>query len=131
MKRLFSAVMMVMALFVGAQNAADEQLRFADNLRHEDVLLPLSTPDRSGFIVMDYVMILDEEGLTAILACYDDPQTKLKMDYVELYNLSGDLLLVNWIDRFGISRFAMDRGLFEEHPVVDRVLVLMTAGVEL
>lgn len=130
MKRLFSAVIMVAVLLLVTHKAANEQLRFGDNLRHENVLLPLSTPDKTGLVVIDYVMALDDDGATAILACYDDLQTKLKIDYVELYDLSGNLLLVSWIDRFGISRFAMDRGLFKEHPVVDRVLVLMTSGTE-
>jgi hypothetical protein len=130
MKRLFFAVVMLAALLVVNQNGANEQLRLGDNLRHENVLLPLSTPDKIGLVVVDYVMVLDEDGATAILACYDDLQTKLKIDYVELYDLSGNLLLVNWIDRFGISRFAMDRGLFKERPAVERVLVLMTSGTE-
>jgi hypothetical protein len=131
MKRLFSAVIMMAALLLVSHKAANEQVRIGDNLRHENVLLPLSTPDKTGLVVIDYVMVLDEDGATAILACYDDLKTKLKIDYVELYDLSGNLLLVNWIDRFGISRFALDRGLFKEHPVVDRVLVLMTSGTEL
>lgn len=131
MKRLFSAVIMMVALLLVSHEAANEQLRLGDNLRHENVLLPLSTPDKAGFVVIDYVMLVDEDGATAILACYDDLQTKLKIDYIELYDLSGNLLLVSWVDRFGISRFAMDRGLFREHPVVDRVFVLMTSGTEL
>jgi hypothetical protein len=131
MKRLFSAVIIVAALLLGSHEGANEQLRLGDNLRHENVLLPLSTPDKTGFVLTDYLMLVDEDGAAAILACYDDLQTKLKFDYVELYDLSGNLLLVSWIDRFGISRFAMDRGLFKEHPVVDRVLVLMTSGIEL
>ena len=131
MKRLFSAAVIVAALLLVSHEAANEQLRLGVNLRYENVLLPLSTPDKTEFLVIDYLMLLDEDGAAAILACYDDLQTKLKIDYVELYDLSGNLLLVSWIDRFGISRLAMDRGLFKEHPVVDRVLVLMTSGTEL
>lgn len=131
MKRLFSAVIMVAALLLGSHEGANEQLRLGDNLRHENVLLPVSTPDKTRFALIDYLMLLEEDGAAAILAFYDDLQTKLKIDYVELYDLSGNLLLVSWIDRFGISRLAMDRGLFKEHPVVERVLVLMTSGTEL
>jgi hypothetical protein len=131
MKTLFSTLIIVAALLLVSHKAGNEPLRMGDNLRHENVLLPLSTPDRTGMVLIDYVMALDEDGAAAILACYDDLQTKLKIDYVELYDLSGNLLLVSWIDRFGISRFAVDRGLFKEHPVVDRVLVLMISGTEL
>lgn len=129
-KRLLVAVVMLTGLLLGDQDGANEELRVSDNLRHEYVLLPNSVPDKAGFVVIDYVMLLDEEGATAILACYDDLKTNLDVDYVELYDLSGNLLLVNWIDRYGIGRFAMDRGLFNEHPVVDRVLVLITNGTE-
>jgi hypothetical protein len=45
-KRLFSAVIMVAALLLVSHNAANEQLQLGDNLRHENVLLPLSTPDK-------------------------------------------------------------------------------------
>ena len=131
MKRILSGLIMVAVLLMVSHEAANEQLRLGVNLRYENVLLPLSTPDKTEFLVIDYLMLLDEDGAAAILACYDDLQTKLKIDYVELYDLSGNLLLVSWIDRFGISRLAMDRGLFKEHPVVDRVLVLMTSGTEL
>ncbi len=128
MKTLLS-VMVAGLLFV-SHEAANEQLRIGNNLRHENVLMPFSTPDKSGLIVTDYVMLCGEDGAAAILTFYDDLQTNLKVDYIELYDLSGNLLLVSWIDRFGVSRFAVDRGLLKEHPVVDRVLVLMSSGAE-
>jgi hypothetical protein len=131
MKRLLSIVFILGALLLVSHNAANEQLRIGDNLRHENVLLPPSTPDKARLVVTDYLMVLEENGAAAIVVCYDDLQTKLKIDYVELYDLSGNLLLVSWIDGFGVSRFAMDRGLFDEHPVVERVLVLLTVGTEL
>ena len=128
MKTMLSVI--VAALLLVSYKAADEQLRIGNNLRNENVLMPFSTPDKSGLILTEYVMLCGEAGAAAILAFYDDLQTKLKIDYIELYDLSGNLLLVSWIDRFGISRFAVDRGLLKEHPVVDRVLVLMSSGAE-
>lgn len=48
------------------------------------------------------------------------------------HDVTGDLLLVSWIDRFGICQVAMDRGLLdEEHPGIDGVLVMMTGGMAL
>ena len=129
MKTLLSLIV-VAALLLVSQKAANEQLRIGNNLRNENVLMPFSTPDKSRLIVTDYVMLCGEDGAAAILTFYDDLQTKLKIDYIELYDLSGNLLLVSWIDRFGVSRFAVDRGLLEEHPVLDRVLVLMSSGAE-
>ena len=60
---------------------------------------------------------------------YDDPRTKLEIDYLELYGISGDLLLVSWIDRFGVCQVAIDRALLTSEPkTVDGVLVLITSG---
>ena len=42
---------------------------------------------------------------------YDDPRTKLELDYLEVYDIGGDLLLVSWIDRFGVCQVAIDRAL--------------------
>jgi hypothetical protein len=63
---------------------------------------------------------------------YDDPGTKLELDYIEVYNIGGDLLVVSWIDRFGVCQVAIDRALLDENePAVDGVLVLITGGTVL
>lgn len=128
MKALLSVI--VVALLLVSHDAANEGLRIGSNLRNENVLMPFSTPDKSGLMVTDYLMLCGEDGAAVILAFYDDLQTKRKIDYIEVYDLSGNLLLVSWIDRFGISRFAVDRGLLGEHPVVHHVLVLVSSGAE-
>jgi hypothetical protein len=128
MKTMLSVIVAVLLLV--SYKAADEQVRIGNNLRNENVLMPFSAPDKSRLILNEYVMLCGEAGTAGILAFYDDLQTKLKIDYIELYDLSGNLLLVSWIDRFGISRFAVDRGLLKENPVVDRVLVLVNGGAE-
>ena len=54
------------------------------------------------------------------------------MDYIELYDLEGDLLLVSWIDGFGACQLAMDRGLLNaDEPRVDGTLVMIGIGHEL
>ncbi len=60
---------------------------------------------------------------------YDDPQTERPVDYLELYDGSGGLVLVSWVDRFGIRRMAMDRGLLqEEASELEGILVLLLQG---
>ena len=55
---------------------------------------------------------------------YDDIRTKWDIDYIELYDLEGRLLLVSWVDRFGVCQVAMDRGLLDaDNPKVEGVLV--------
>jgi hypothetical protein len=128
MKKLLSALMMVAVLLLG-DAAGNEPLRIGENLRHENVLLPYGTPDKSQLVVTDHVMVEEEGGGVGIMIFYDDPRTKLEIDYLELYGISGDLLLVSWIDRFGVCQVAIDRALLTAEPkTVDGVLVLITGG---
>lgn len=63
---------------------------------------------------------------------YDDPRTKRELDYIEVYDISGDLLLVSWIDRFGVWQVAIDRALLSrDDPAIDGVLILITGGTAL
>ena len=93
MKTMLAVI--IAALLLVCYKAADEHLRIGNNLRNESVVMPFSAPDKSGLILTEYVMLCGEVGAAAILAFYDDLQTKLKVDYIELYDLSGNLLLVS------------------------------------
>jgi hypothetical protein len=54
------------------------------------------------------------------------------LDYVEFYDLEGNLLLMSWIDGRGLCQAAMDRGLLnEKKPAVDGVLVMIAVGTAL
>ena len=76
-------------------------------------------------------MVEEEGGGWGIMVFYDDPRTKLEVDYLELYDIDGNLLLVSWIDRFGVCQVAIDRALLnKDQPTVDGVLVLITGGTE-
>ena len=120
--------MVIVVLLYGAA-AENEPLRIGENLRHENVLLPYGTPDKSQLVVTDHVMVEEEGGGVGIMIFYDDPRTKLEIDYLEIYGISGDLLLVSWIDRFGVCQVAIDRALLTSEPkAVDGVLVLVTGG---
>ena len=129
MKKLLSLVFITLALLLFCETAQTEQLRVGSNLRHEKILLPSSAPDKSRLIALDKALVEGDELGVGLLASYDDPQTKLEIDYVEFYDLSGDLLVVSWIDRFGIWRIAIDRGLLNETPPrVDGVLIDLPVG---
>jgi hypothetical protein len=129
MKKLLSALMMVAALLLLGDAGGNEPLRIGENLRHENVFLPYGTPDKSQLVVTDHVMVEEAGGGVGIMIFYDDPRTKLDIDYLELYGISGDLLLVSWIDRFGVCQVAIDRALLTAEPkTVDGVLVLITGG---
>jgi hypothetical protein len=108
---------------------ADAQYRRAENLRHERVLLPPSAPDRSLMVVTDYGMFWDGEVPLFIRVTYDDRRTKREVDYTEIYDLGGNLVLIAWTDRFGIYQVAMDEVLLsEQSDLYERRLVLVTTG---
>ncbi len=107
-----------------------EPIRITENLRGETVLLPSSAPETDRLILVSFVTIAPEAEIMAALAVYDDPQTRRPIDYLELYDGEGGLLLVSWVDRFGIRRIAMDHGLLEEEVSgLDGTLVLLLEGV--
>jgi hypothetical protein len=83
-------------------------------------------------VVRDTMMFLEEGGGAGILVFYDDIRTKTEIDYIEFYDGDGNLLLVAWIDRFGVCQVAMDRGLLDPaRPAVDGTLVMVSVGMAL
>jgi hypothetical protein len=133
MKKVLCAVLIILAaLLLLGHEARNEPLRIGENLRNENVLLPQGTPDRGQLVIIDYTMVLETGGGVGVMIFYDDPRTKLDLDYLEVYDIGGDLLLVSWIDRFGICQVAIDRALIgRDEPPLDRVLVLITGGTAL
>jgi len=58
----------------------------------------------------------------------NDPTTKDQQIYFELYDADDDLLAVDWFDRFGIQRMAVDRGLLEKTLKLEGVFVILLEG---
>ncbi|MFQ5684785.1 MAG: hypothetical protein ACE5HC_16140 [Candidatus Binatia bacterium] len=115
-------------LFSGSLHA--ETIQVTENLRGETVLLPSSAPSIDRLMLVSFATIAHEAEIVAALATYDDPQTMRSVDYLELYDGAGSLLLVSWVDRFGISRTAMDLGLIQEELSGPKgVLVLLLEGI--
>ena len=131
MKRLVAGILLLSAWFI-AGRVASEPFKTIENLRHEQVILPSSTPERGRMKIVHHLAFVEEEGGTGVLVYYDDPRTKRPIDYVELYDLAGELLAVGWIDRFGACQGAMDRGLLDaDDPRIDGVLVMIDVGAML
>ncbi|MET0501155.1 MAG: hypothetical protein ABW172_06500, partial [Candidatus Binatia bacterium] len=128
---LLLIVVVAAVLFIG-RPAESQQLRIGENLRHEKILLPPTVPDKSRLVAIDYEALMEDDIGIGIMVFYDDVQTKREVDYVEFYAVTGDLLLVSWIDGFGIRQIAMDRGLLDqEGPAPKRIFVLITGGISL
>jgi hypothetical protein len=124
--------LLVVGLILLFDNALSQPVRIGENLRREEVLLPSSAPDKGIMVVTDTVMLVEADGTAGVVVFYDDPRTKWELDYVEFYDLEGNLLLMRWIDGRGLCQAAMDRGLLnEKKPAVDGVLVMIAVGTAL
>lgn len=131
MKKVCALMIFAAALLLN-QKAMTEPLRAVENLRHQQISVPASIPDRNRMVLVDDLMFVEENGVAAILIFYDDVRTERQVDLIECYDLEGNLLLIAWIDRLGICQVAMDRGLLDaDDPVVDGTLVTVAVGQEL
>ena len=120
---IFSACL----LWVG--NAFGVELRTVSNLRNEAVIVPVSAPNRDELKLLNYVTFAKDTQMSGWVAFYDDPETKRDVDYLELYDTAGNLLIIGWLDRFGITRTAVDLGLVgEDAAEVRRILLLIPEG---
>jgi len=130
MKKLCASIVLIVAVLLGSQGLA-EQLRVADNLRQSQVMMPASVSERSLMTIVDHIMFVDS-GIAVILIFYDDKTTGRDLDYVEVYDIEGDLLLLSWIDQMGVCQAAVDRGLLNfDEPEIDGTLVIVGVGREL
>ena len=117
-------------LLLSARSLHADPMKRIENLRGETVLLPLSAPEKSQLVLASFDRLARRAEIIGSLALYDDPQTKRPVDYLELYDRTGALLLIGWIDKFGIRRAAIDLGLFQaDASKLKGVLVLLTEGI--
>jgi hypothetical protein len=131
MKKFVASIILLGTLLISDQ-VTSEQLNSTENLRQERVTLPPSAPERSRMFVVQTLTFLEEDLGAGVLVFYDDVRTQSKIDYIELYDLEGNLLIITWIDRFGACQVAMDRGLLDaDDPSIDGVLVTVAPGIML
>lgn len=113
----------------GAAGVSTASPRATENLRGETVFIPHSAPEMSNFLLVTCFKITFDEQMVAIVALYDDPSTRREVDYDEVYQSSGHLLGIAWLDEFGVLRVAVDFGLIDEDTSgVTGILVLVADG---
>jgi hypothetical protein len=131
-KTFIVTIVLMLAVLFNADAAMNEQLRVVEDLRHEQIVLPPTAPERSRLKIADTVMLVEADGGAGVLIYYDDLGTRWDIDYIEVYDIDGRLLLVAWVDRFGACQVAMDRGLLDaDNPRIDGVLVNISLGQEI
>lgn len=105
-------------------------MRVTENLRGQVVLLPQSAPETDRLTLVSFITIVPDAEVLAAIAVYDNPETTKPVDYIEFYDGVGNLLQASWIDKYGIRRTAIDRGLLqEEGSRLEGVLTLISEGI--
>jgi len=130
--KIFTVIFALM--LAGWLDASDmrKPLNSIQHARQETIVSPLSASERARLEVLDNVIFVEPNGPAGVVVFYDDITTQWDVDYIEVYDVLGELLLVSWIDRFGICQAAVDRGLLDPvSPKFEGVLVRITLGAEL
>ena len=71
-----------------------ESQRAIVNLRGDQVLVPGDVPSKDRFILQRLISVDDR----LIIFLYSDPRFQTQVDYVETYNVNGELLEIAWYD---------------------------------
>jgi Zn-dependent protease with chaperone function len=108
----------------------------ADSPSKQEIFLPVSVPERNHLrpiLILPVTVEAEIAGHLVVktvgrVVVYDDPTTRRSADYIELYDNTGNLVAVEWFDRYGIERMAVDRGLLEDRDELEGVLVVVLDG---
>jgi len=84
-------------------------------------------PDLKKLNMVSFSTMSEGNEMRAVVV-YKDPSTKRAVDYIAVYNATGDLLALNWYDRFGIERMAVDRGLLDNTKKAEGVFIALLKG---
>ncbi len=136
MTRVLSSVLFLIGTIglplpvVSSEDLHAEKVRVTENLRGQVVLLPLSAPETDRLTLVSFITIVPDAEVLAAIAVYDNPETTKPVDYIEFYDSVGNFLQASWIDKYGIRRTAIDRGLLqEEGSRLEGVLTLISEGI--
>jgi hypothetical protein len=118
---VISALILFGSIAVARAQATDtdSQPRFA--------ALAAGLPQDSLTLISFSPLVANGETVGAI-AVYDDPATQRPADYLEVFDSGGALVVVSWIDRFGIERLVVDRALVDGGQELEGVFVMVVNG---
>lgn len=101
-------------LFLVATPANAEETRSVTNLKGETVIVPGAVPKRETLVFLSTLTVRIETpaGKTGLLLVfYNNPTGQGWENYVETYDLAGNLLKITWSDDKGQVQVAHDRSL--------------------
>jgi hypothetical protein len=98
----------------------------ADPVTQQELFRSVSPVEKVSLV--GAARLVDEDNVLGIVAFYDDPGTERPVDYMEVYDESGDLLAFGWFDRFGIERIAVDAGVLGSAEKPEGTYVILVDG---
>jgi hypothetical protein len=84
-----------------------ESQRAVFNLRGDRVLVPGDVPSKDRFILQRLISVDDR----LIVFLYSDPSFQARIDYMEAYNATGELLEIAWYDPTSGPKIVRDLNL--------------------
>lgn len=111
------APLLLFAVFLVARPGGaeeSEKTRSLTTLRGDVVIIPDVVPDRETLVLLGMRIVgietpVGKSGM--ILAFYNNPKNQGLSNYVETYDLAGNLLEITWSDEAGKVKVAQDKNL--------------------
>jgi hypothetical protein len=119
------ATLLAQFRLVGYSYADSAAIRSDDSVQG---FVLVSRPRKDRLTLVSVVRLTSNGEILGAIAEYDDAMTKRPADYLELFNNSGAVLALAWIDNFGIERLAVDRGILQDADTLEGVYVLIATG---
>ena len=126
-------VVILLGLLLVATLGRAEETRTLTNLRGEMVIVPDTVPNREEFALLKMVVVKIETpngkgGLIFALYGTDASKGLEEANYVELYDLAGNLLQIAWLDKSGQVKVAYDKNLTDPEAKEPAKVLMMGPG---
>lgn len=108
------AVALFISLILVPWPVRAEETRTQSTLKGEAVIVPVIVPEREALALLEVQVVqwetpIGKGGL--VLAFYNNPKSRGVRNYVETYDLTGNLLEIAWFDEGGQLKVAQDKSL--------------------
>jgi hypothetical protein len=100
----------------------------ADSNSQPRFAAPAAALPQVSFTLISFSPLVANGKTVGAIAVYDDPTTQRAADYLEVFDSGGALVVVSWIDRFGIERLVVDRALVDGGQELEGVFVMVVNG---
>lgn len=124
---------LLLGLLLAATPSRAEETRTLTNLKGEMVIVPDIVPDREALAPLGRLVVKVETPMRKgglIVALYGTAESKRpeEANYVELYDLPGNLLEIAWLDESGQVKIAHEKNLTDPDAKEPAKVLVMGAG---